>query len=199
MIMVWAMVLLLGLLVASFLGANLRTRHAAPLLSLPRPKRIQQPLTTFTGGYLLGFGLLFSGLSLFAFSHLLGQFLTQPQAGLLRSKLPLLLAGAALLFGLFFLISGGRIFWQALALHSQGRLTGGVLFDRWIELGRVGRAGYEKHYCVAYYFELPWQPRGSPPVQRAEYNRTAYHSLRLGDPVLVRYLPDNPKICRLEL
>lgn len=49
---------------------------------------------------------------------------------------------------------------------------------------------------MAYYFKLPWQ---SGSVVRAEMNAEAYRAYQVGDPVQVRYLPENPQVCRLEV
>jgi hypothetical protein len=82
--------------------------------------------------------------------------------------------------------------WQKVkALEAQGQLIQGVLLDRWSGLSRGSQ------YCVAYYFELPWGSLGGPLV-RAENNKEAHRAYRVGDPVQVRYLPDNPQVCRLE-
>lgn len=36
-------------------------------------------------------------------------------------------------------------------------------------------------------------------VSRAEQNKDIYDRYQVGDSVLVRYLPDNPNICRLDI
>jgi hypothetical protein len=88
----------------------------------------------------------------------------------------------------------GVLDWQKVkALETRGQLVQGVLLDRWSGLGR----GSE--YCVAYYFELPWGSPGGGPLVRAEVNQAAHRAYRVGDPVQVRYLPDNPQVCRLEV
>lgn len=77
--------------------------------------------------------------------------------------------------------------WQRVkALEARGQLAQGVILDRW------GISGQGR---VAYYFDLPG---GSAPVVRAELNDYAYQAYQVGDLVLVRYLPDNPQVCRLE-
>jgi hypothetical protein len=105
-------------------------------------------------------------------------------------------AGLPLLFvlvGLGLALWGGRELNQVLALDGRGQMIRGVVFDRWVAYP------YRRPPCVAYYFDLLGQPNGRTRVVRAEYNRTAYNTYQVGDSVPIRYLPDNPKICRLEL
>lgn len=84
----------------------------------------------------------------------------------------------------------GMLDWQKdQALTNRGELVEGVLFDRWVRRRR-GRVD-----CVAYYFEPP----GYSGVIRAEINPEAFRTLRVGDAVQVRYLPDQPQVCRLEI
>lgn len=91
------------------------------------------------------------------------------------------------------LVKGVRAWQQVKALEARGQLIQGILLDRWSGLGRGSR------YCVAYYFELPWGSPGGRPLVRAEVNKEAHRAYRAGDPVQVRYLPDNPQVCRLEV
>lgn len=80
--------------------------------------------------------------------------------------------------------------WQKVrALETRGQLAQGVMLDRWTMKGR----GIS--YCVAYYFDLPGS---SIPIVRGEINEWAYHTYQIGDLVRVRYLLDNPQVCRLE-
>lgn len=117
----------------------------------------------------------------------------------------LILRGSAGPLGVFFfgpmglvllLLQGGlfvkgMLDWQKnQTLTDRGQLARGVLIDRWKRRGHQTRL-----YCVAYYFE-PLESRG---VVRAEINFTAYDTLRIGDVVQVRYLPDQPQVCRLEI
>jgi hypothetical protein len=91
------------------------------------------------------------------------------------------------------LVKGVRDWQKVKALEARGQLSEGVLLDRWSGLWR----GSE--YCVAYYFELPWGNPGGGPLIRAEVNKEAHRTYRVGDSVRVRYLPDNPQVCRLEV
>jgi hypothetical protein len=85
------------------------------------------------------------------------------------------------------LINGLREWQTVKALEARGQLAQGVLLDRW----GVPRRGY-----VAYYFDLPG---GSAPIVRGEINDEAHRAYQVGDLVRVRYLPDNPQVCRLEI
>lgn len=91
------------------------------------------------------------------------------------------------------LVTGVRNWQMVKALEARGQMIQGVLVDRWSGLGRGSQ------YCVAYYFELPWGSSGGKPLIRAEVNKEAHRAYRVADPVQVRYLPDNPQVCRLEV
>jgi hypothetical protein len=91
------------------------------------------------------------------------------------------------------LVKGVQDWQKVKALEARGQLIQGVLLDRWSGLTRGSQ------YCVAYYFELPWVSPGGGPLIRAENNKQAHRAYQVGDPVQVRYLPDNPQVCRLEV
>lgn len=101
------------------------------------------------------------------------------------------MGGLFVLIGLALLGNSWRTMGQASQLNRQGQLIQGTVLDGWTDTDSDG----DRVYCVAYHFTPP----GRPGVTRAEYNRTAYNRLAPGDPVSVRYLPQNPHICRLEL
>lgn len=90
------------------------------------------------------------------------------------------------------LVKGVQDWQKVKVLEARGQLIQGVLLDRWSGLTRGSQ------YCVAYYFELPWGSPGGGLLVRAENNKEAHRAYRVGDPVQVRYLPDNPQVCRLE-
>jgi len=52
---------------------------------------------------------------------------------------------------------------------------------------------------VAYHFSAITSDGRSRDVVRAERNVPAYARFASGDPVRVRYLPDKPEICRIEI
>jgi hypothetical protein len=91
------------------------------------------------------------------------------------------------------LVKGVQDWQKVKALEERGQLIQGVLLDRWSGLGRGSQ------YCLAYYFELPWGSPSGGPLIRAEVNQAAHRAYRVGDEVQVRYLPENPKVCRLEV
>jgi hypothetical protein len=98
-----------------------------------------------------------------------------------------------------YLIGGGWLFflglrnWQRIrALESRGQLTQGVIFDRWLR----GSRGLSE--CVAYYFDLPWGSRDGSRIIRAEINGKVYRAFQIGDSISIRYLPDQPQVCRVE-
>ena len=91
------------------------------------------------------------------------------------------------------LVKGVRAWQKVKVLEERGQLAQGVLLDRWSGLTRGSK------YCLAYYFELPWGSPGGGPLLRAEVNQAAHRAYRVGDAVQVRYLPENPQVCRLEI
>lgn len=125
---------------------------------------------------------------------------TNPAASYLQSEFAppfdsLALGGVGLLLTLggFVIIILGRLeLKQVMALDNRGQIIGGIIFERWAPFS--GRPP-----CVAYYFDLPGQPKEHSRVVRAEFNERAYYTYQVGDQVQIRYLPENPKLCRLEL
>lgn len=103
----------------------------------------------------------------------------------------MLFGGLFVLIGVWLIYSSWQGIYNATALARQGLMTTAHLTERWIDKDSEGY----KLYCVAVRFAVP----AGPEVHVAEYNRRAYEHLLEGDPVTVRYLPSNPKICRLEL
>jgi hypothetical protein len=99
--------------------------------------------------------------------------------------------------GLFTVIGGVmlggslRTIYLSSQLALQGQLAPGLIIDRWTETDSDG----DKTYLVSYHFSVP----GGPPVTVAEYNQKAYQKSQPGDPIQVRYLPNKPETCRLEL
>lgn len=116
-------------------------------------------------------------------------FIQTPGARLSEFPLAFIFVPIVGVQGLMF--TKGLLDWRKLqALNTRGQLASGFMLDRWVKRGR------STAYCVAYYFELPW---GSAPVVRAEINDEAYHAYQIGNSVSVRYLPEKPQVCRLEM
>lgn len=95
------------------------------------------------------------------------------------------------LIGGWLIYSSGREVYRARLLAWSGQTAAGQVTACWIETDSEG----DQEYCVAFRFAAP----GRPEVVAAEYNRKAYDSLQVGDPVQVRYAPGKPEICRLEV
>jgi hypothetical protein len=102
-----------------------------------------------------------------------------------------LFGGLFVLIGVWLVYSSWQGIYTARVLARRGEVTTGRVTDSWIETDSDG----DKAYCVAFCFAEP----GQPEITTAEYNRKAYNTLQVGDPVQVRYLPGNPNICRLEM
>jgi hypothetical protein len=102
------------------------------------------------------------------------------------------MGGLFTLIGLFMMSNGLRSIGKAGQLARQGQVTQGLVVDRWTEKDSDG----DTVYVVAYRFNAP----GHPPVTIAEYfHRGLFDKLQMGAAVPVRYLPDKPQTCRLEL
>ncbi len=103
----------------------------------------------------------------------------------------MLFGGLFVLIGVWLVYSSWREIHKVRLLARHGELATGSVTDCWIETGSDG----DKGYCVAFRFAEP----GRPEITTAEYNRKAYNTLQMGDPVQVRYVPGKPEICCLEL
>ena len=103
----------------------------------------------------------------------------------------MLFGGLFVLVGVWLVRSSWREIYRARVLARWGTIVTGGVTDCWIETDSDG----DKSYCVAFRFAEP----GRPEITAAEYNRRAYDTLQVGDPVQVRYAPGKPEICRLEV
>jgi len=185
-------VLVIGLLLYNELSTAFSSRKDPPGLSpaqlLPPTVQWQRPIA---GSRATSYGTLFMVLGLVGMLIVLFVAVILILAGVAGGQ-------AICPLGLFLLVilagSGGffakglRDWRKEQTLTSQGQLVQGVLFDRWVKYGK-SRRDY-----VAYYFEPP----GQAGVIRTEINSNAYRKLRIGDSVQVRYMPEEPQICRLE-
>lgn len=162
----------------------------------PRPQGAVQQFTKATPVRLSTYESLSEGAHIPILYAVPDPAVSRPQSEFEPPVWSLAWAGLPLLLGLAGLgvaLWGGWELKQVWALEDRGQMIIGVIFDRWVA------DPYRRPPCVAYYFDLPGQPNERSRVIRAEYNRTAYNTYQVGDSVQIRYLPDNPKICRLEL
>jgi len=95
-----------------------------------------------------------------------------------------------LAFGSWMLSTGIKAGKNNLNLHSKGRETAAIVFDRWEESGSETST-----YYVAYAYQVPGY--GKQIFTNAEQSSQAHQKLKAGDRVSVRYLPENPKIVKL--
>jgi len=86
------------------------------------------------------------------------------------------------------LVSGYRL----LRLGFHGRCTQAQIIDRWVNVVD-GTEESVWQYCLAYRF----QPSMAPPQLAAEINSHIYHKVEIGSEVMVKFLPQHPKVCRL--
>jgi hypothetical protein len=107
--------------------------------------------------------------------------------------------GLLLIFGLWLLYDSLRGVYQLNRLGSQGCQTEGVIFDRWVDINQIDENQTTMGYFVAFAFRVPM--RGSPMdgkvITRAERNEKAYDRYHTGDPLTIRYLPEDPSICEM--
>jgi len=99
----------------------------------------------------------------------------------------------ALPLGIRMIRKGRKAFETAQQLTAEGVQTQGVVVDCWMQQWKRPR-----QYSVAYRFEAA-AADGPRVVTHAEINQEAYLRYRTGMRVPVRYLPDTPEVCRLEL
>ena len=103
--------------------------------------------------------------------------------------------GMSLLFvgiGLMMVIPGAQAGKHILKLGSQGQLTRATVFARWEETDSDGTS-----YYVAYAFKVSSRPTGQQIISNAQQSLYAYKKLSIGGQVNIKYLSDNPQICRM--
>jgi hypothetical protein len=102
------------------------------------------------------------------------------------------MGGLFSLIGLSMIGQGVRRVRNASQLAMEGQITQGLIVDRWTEKDSDG----DTVYVIAYRFNAP----GHASVTVAEYfHRGLFDKLQIGQSVRVRYLPDRPEICRLDI
>lgn len=106
-----------------------------------------------------------------------------------------------IIFALFFILLGPltilffSLYLRRLQrLRQRGQLVQGFIFDRWIDRDMEG----EPAHMVAYAFEIDTPDRGRIIITASEQNERAYEKYQIGSPVVIRYLPENPRLCFLE-
>lgn len=113
-------------------------------------------------------------------------------------KAPLVIVVIGTVFalgGLAMLPRRWRVWAERRRLFTDGRLVSAKIVNRWRTVDEQDRS----LYCLAYEFEATLPDGRSRLITAAENNRLAYESLRLGQMVTVRYLPEQPERCRLEV
>lgn len=105
------------------------------------------------------------------------------------------LGGVMLGIGLALLPSRWRAWRNVRRLYSEGQVVPATVVNLW----RSANTGHQISYCVAYRFEVAASTGHSQTILSAEVNELAFDWLRLRQETPVRYLPDNPHVCRLEM
>lgn len=105
------------------------------------------------------------------------------------------IGGLFTLFGLAMLFSSIKSIAHLRRLRLHGRQTQAFIFDRWTDKDSDG----DTTYFIAYAFQLNLPGRGPVTVTRAEQNEYVYKRYQVGDSVPVRFLPEDPNICQLQI
>jgi hypothetical protein len=79
-------------------------------------------------------------------------------------------------------------------LRFHGRQTQAIIFDRWQEKDSEG----DSVFYIAYAFKVSELQGRQRIITRAEQNRILYPKLSIGDTLVIRYLADNPSICKIQ-
>ncbi|MFZ5881918.1 MAG: DUF3592 domain-containing protein [Chloroflexota bacterium] len=102
------------------------------------------------------------------------------------------IGGLFVLIGLVILVSSISGIFYINALRLRGQQTKGIIFDRWQDTDSDG----DTTCFVAYCFHAD-TPKGEQLITRAEQNRDLYQRCEIGNSVIVRYLPGNPRVCHM--
>ena len=100
-----------------------------------------------------------------------------------------------LAIGLALLPSRWRAWRNVRRLYSEGHVVPATVVNLW----RSANPGQQIVYCVAYKFEAAASTGRSQTILSAEVNELAFDWLRLRQQTPVRYLPDTPTVCCLEM
>ncbi|MCB0211958.1 MAG: hypothetical protein KDJ52_21635 [Anaerolineae bacterium] len=100
-----------------------------------------------------------------------------------------------LTIGLVLLPTRWRNWRKVRRLYTQGQVVPATVVNLW----RSADARRQISYCVAYQFEATDINGQAQTIVSAEVNELAFEVLRLRQQTPVRYLPENPNVCRLEL
>ena len=114
------------------------------------------------------------------------------------SKTPLIFGGLGVLLvlvGLTVLPQRWRAWARIRYLRSRGQVALATVVNRW----RIADQQQRVIYCVAYEFEALLPEGGRRLILAAESSELAYQSLQLNQTTPVRYLPQSPEICCLDL
>ncbi|NUM43301.1 MAG: DUF3592 domain-containing protein [Anaerolineales bacterium] len=104
------------------------------------------------------------------------------------------IGGLFVLIGVGLLYAGGKTQKQLGQLRAEGLQTQGLLFDRWTDKDSDG----DTTYYVAFAFTVRARA-GDPIITRAEQNKKLYDKYRIGDTLSIRYLPNDPSVCMVQV
>jgi hypothetical protein len=100
------------------------------------------------------------------------------------------LGGFFVLIGVVLLLNAAKSMRNLQLLRRRGRQAKGIVFARRQEKDSNG----DPTYYVAYAFR---PAKEAKILTHAEYNKRLYDEYQVGAPVLIRYLPEDPKVCQV--
>lgn len=104
------------------------------------------------------------------------------------------IGGLFTLIGLVMIVSSIMGIVDTSRLRMSGQVTQGIVFKKWTDTDADG----DTAYFVAYAFNADVPGKGFQRILRAEQNKPLYDNVPVGGGLMVRYVPDNPHICRVD-
>jgi hypothetical protein len=103
-----------------------------------------------------------------------------------------------LLAGIVVVIWARRREELAQQLDQRGQIASGVVIERWHQ--RRHNSGQRGGPCATYHFDVQLLDGQTRQIVKAELIDlvTRFQRLQVGTSVQVRYLPDDPNVCRIE-
>lgn len=106
----------------------------------------------------------------------------------------LCLIGPFTVIGIVLIHSSYKSLAQLRELRTQGLLANGWIYDRWEDKDSDG----DRIYLIAYTFHATIPGKGLQIITHAEQDHRLYKRYRVGDAIIIRYLPTNPQVCEIK-
>jgi len=107
----------------------------------------------------------------------------------LAAALMVVIPLSILAIGAWFVVRSLLALKRFIRIRSDGQATKGMIIEEW--------EGRDQEGSTCYYVAYAFRDRTGEVFSNAEQSSMAYHKLKVGDTVNIRYLPDNPKIAKL--